>query len=126
MNLPFLRRRAVHPLAVASSIPPVVVPRPVPAAAPTVVPETYHYEVRYDRVGEWGRGATMPPAPLDVVASTRQEIEDRIGRDVVSYLPAGSSVRVIADLGLMAGQIRCGSLNAGTFSLRMIPRGGAR
>jgi hypothetical protein len=77
------------------------------------------YLVLYDRVGEWGTGATLAPPMLSVCGTTRTEIEDAILRDVRSYLPPGADIRVIVVLGIMAGQIRVGGLGAGTFSLRM-------
>lgn len=89
------------------------------------VPLITRYVVLYDRVGDWGRGATMPPPMLSVCGSTRGQIEDAIRRDVASYLPPLADIRVIADLNLKAGQIRVSDAPAGTFSIRMVD-GGAR
>lgn len=112
----FHRRRGVTP----ATLPPINLP-PQPPTEPTAI----EYTVTYDRVGEWGRGEHPAPAPLTVRATTGAEIAAAIHRDVRSYLPSGASVRVIVDLGIMAGQLRVGALGVGTFGLRM-HAGGAR
>jgi len=109
-------RRGVTP----TTLPPIN-PRPQPPAAPPEIT----YTVTYDRVGEWGRNGHPVPAPLTVHATTGAQIAAAIHRDVRSYLPAGAAVRVIVDLGIMAGQLKVGALGVGTFGLRM-HSGGAR
>jgi hypothetical protein len=94
---------------------------PPAAPAPDLVTR---YEVHYDRVGEHGRDGTLPPLPLTTCATTRREIEAAIAADVRRHLPAGAQVRIIADLGLMIGEIQADGAVAGMFSLRML--GGAR
>lgn len=113
----FHRRRVVP-----ADLRPVTAPASIPAApAPS-----HAYTVTYDRVGDWGRGTLPAPAPLTVGAVTSAEIAAAIRMDVTSYLPAGASVFVIVDLGLLAGQLRANGQAAGTFSLHMHPGGGHR
>ncbi len=95
------------------------VPVRVSLPAPALI---CRYTVLYDRVGEWGTGETRRP-PC-VRGTTRQEIEDAVRRDIASYLPPLSEPLVIADMAIMAGQIRISGRPAGTFSLRMV--GGTR
>lgn len=122
------RRASVPPLTVlrgprnTAPIPtaPAALAVPVVAAQPAI-----RYEVRYDRVGQHGRGLTTPPPKLTVQATTRDGIAAGIKANIASYLPPGAPVQVIVDMALMAGQIRIGDRPAGTFSLRMLT-GGAR
>jgi hypothetical protein len=109
---------------------PIATPKPAPAPEPEPAPAATlgpTYTITYDRVGQWGRVDGCPaPAPLTITAATRSQIEDAIGRDVVSYLPARAEVRVTVDLRLMAGMLRIGDRGVGTFDLRMHGEGGSR
>lgn len=124
-----LRRRGMTPAALPPRSPAVAIPtQPMPTVpvrvslpAPALI---CRYTVLYDRVGEWGTGGTLAPPMLSVCGTTRQEIEDAVRRDIASYLPPLSEPLVIADMAIMAGQIRISGRPAGTFSLRMV--GGTR